>query len=122
MANLSNAKECYDAGREAKRRGFMRTVPYYEHARAEYWWLAGYDGVDFFEAADRQPEFPDRRFSARAIRAIGLPVPEDVAEVVIHPDVPLNQVCGYHTPAATIAAEEELGIFLDEEDRHPWPN
>lgn len=57
MANTLNAKECFDAGAEAKRKGFSRTSPHYEKPRADYWWLAGFDGTDFFEAEKLQPEF-----------------------------------------------------------------
>lgn len=84
MANL-NAKPCYDAGREAKRKGLSRLTPYYEHPRADYWWLAGFDGVDFSEAAEKQPDFAATQvLSAGEAREMGLPVPKGVQEVHIH--------------------------------------
>ena len=64
MSRQVNAKEAYDAGAKAKRSGFMRVTPYYEQARADYWWLAGFDGVDFDKAAEEQPDFWD----AQAVR------------------------------------------------------
>lgn len=57
IANSHNAKECFDAGVKARGSGFFRYCPYYEQPRAEYWWLAGFDGTDFFEADKLQPEF-----------------------------------------------------------------
>lgn len=57
MAKQRNAKDCYDAGVRAKKLGLFRVAPYYQQPRADYWWLAGWDGVDFFEAEKAQPEF-----------------------------------------------------------------
>jgi hypothetical protein len=84
MANLNSAKDCYDAGQKAKACGLSRVTPYYEHPRADYWWLAGFDGVKWEEAEEKQPEFPVRVMSGKAARERGLPVPKDVGEVHFH--------------------------------------
>jgi hypothetical protein len=57
MSNHHNAAPCYAAGARAKRLGFARVSPYYEKPRADYWWQAGFDGIDFLEAEKNQPEF-----------------------------------------------------------------
>lgn len=57
MPKTINAKEAYDAGVKAKRMGFGRVTPYYNQPRSDYWWLAGFDGVEFFQAEEKQPEF-----------------------------------------------------------------
>ena len=79
-----NAKECYDLGSKAKRLGWMRVTPFYEQERASYWWLAGYDAIDFDLAAEQQPEFPGRTMTAKAARRLGLPIPEGVDQVTFH--------------------------------------
>lgn len=86
MPRHTNAKEAYDAGAKAKRQGFERVTPYYNQPRSDYWWLAGFDGVEFFEAEQKQPEFeePAQILKPDDARAMGMPVPEDVAEVHIH--------------------------------------
>lgn len=99
MATQRNAKECYDAGVDAKRREFARITPYYEQPRAEYWWLAGFDGVDFFVAEEKQPEFmikgvPSNEFPPALVsitperaRELGMPMPNDVERVMISPEL-----------------------------------
>jgi hypothetical protein len=81
MPKQINAKEAYDAGVKAKRSGFMCVSPYYNQPRADYWWLAGFDGVDFEQAAEKQPEFAARIVSPAKARAMGLPIPNGVDQV-----------------------------------------
>jgi len=73
MPKHHNAKDCYDAGVKAKGHGFARVTPYYQEPRSDYWWLAGFDGMDFFEAEQKQPEFDSNKSimptSHRSLRA-----------------------------------------------------
>lgn len=39
----------YDSGRASKNKGLMRVSPYYENEKADKYWYAGYDGVEFDE-------------------------------------------------------------------------
>jgi len=84
MSKQRNAKDYYDAGAKARRKGFMRVTPYYQQPRADYWWLAGFDGVEFFEAESKQPEFSPRILSPKKARAMGLPIPDGVDQVQFH--------------------------------------
>jgi ribosome modulation factor len=45
----TDMQACYDAGRSARQKGFARVCPYYEEPKAEKYWLAGYDNIDFKE-------------------------------------------------------------------------
>ncbi len=91
MAKVHNAKDCFDAGCESRRRGFWRLSPY-DEPRPDYWWFAGFDGVDFRKAEMSQPDFGDDcgfsvKITPDQARAIGMPVPNDVECVMIPPEL-----------------------------------
>lgn len=44
-------QKAYTAGKEAKRKGWERIAPYYNIPPLEHFWMAGYDGKTFAEAA-----------------------------------------------------------------------
>lgn len=81
------AQDAFNAGRVAKARGSFRTTPYYENPRADYWWLAGFDGMKFEEAEAQQPDFPGLFMSAEKAREMGMPVPAFVQSVHVDPGI-----------------------------------
>jgi len=49
MPTLIQPKVAFESGESAKKRGFFRVSPFYEDARADAYFFAGYDGKKFEE-------------------------------------------------------------------------
>lgn len=44
----------FESGKKAKHYGFARVTPYYEAAKSDYFWFAGFDGKTMEEAIATQ--------------------------------------------------------------------